>query len=87
MLKVGLSNYPQVLSTQLIVSAGVVLVALLTGSPEGTGVFYMSLMIAAALTAVPGTMALMSLPVMVRTEERWRARVSRSAGALFSLVS
>ncbi len=64
--KIGTSNYPQILSTQLVVSAGIVLIALLTGSPEYTGVFYIALMIALALSIIPGSMASMSLPVMVK---------------------
>lgn len=79
-LKVGVSNYPQILSTQLVVSAGIVLVAFLTGSPEYTGVFYIALMITLALSIIPGSMASMSLPVMVKSRHYGLADESLRVG-------
>ena len=87
-LRIGLPNYPQIFSTQLITSAGIVLIALLTGSPEQTGIFYMALMITVALTYVPGSMASITLPLMVRTHNHQLANQSlRLGGAIILPVA
>lgn len=84
-LKIGASNYPQILSNQLVVSAGVVLIALLTGSPRDTGVFYVALMIALGIAVIPGSMASISLPVMVKNKNYGIADESLRIGAAIVL--
>lgn len=84
-LRIGISNYPQMLSTQLIVSAGIVLIALLTSIPENTGTFYIALMIVMALITIPNAMATMSLPVMVKTKNHNLASESLRLGGGFVL--
>ncbi len=66
-LAYGLANYPQVLSNQLIISTGVVLIAWLTGNASMTGIFYISLMIILVLSIIPSSMANLSLPAMEKT--------------------
>ncbi|GAB6148706.1 lipopolysaccharide biosynthesis protein [Stetteria hydrogenophila] len=84
-VRVGASNYPLVLSTQLLASAGVVLIAALTGDPGETGVFYIALMATLALSMIPASMALVSLPVMVRSRDYGVAGESLRLGAALVL--
>jgi len=66
-IKIGLANYPQTLATQLIVSSGAVLLAILLRIPEHVGTFYIILMITLALSTLLWDMTTLSLPVMVKT--------------------
>ena len=64
-LRVGLANYPLMVSTGLVSSVSVLLAALATGSPGDTGLFYISLMVAVALGFIPMGVASAALPRMV----------------------
>ena len=69
-LTIGFSNYPQQLSIQLIVSAGIVLLALLTNNPTETGTFYIALMITLVLATIPRSIITVSLPLTMKTGEK-----------------
>ena len=67
--KVGLSNYPQVLSTQLLTSTGIILLATLTGNPMYAGIAYIILMATLAVSVIPSSLAIAGLPIMVTNTE------------------
>ena len=64
--RVGLSNYPLLLSDQLLLYASTPLVALFSGAPRAVGELYLSLMILLVVTSLPSIMASVGLPVSVR---------------------
>ncbi|GEM_PF-4426132 len=68
-LKVGFSNYPQVLSTQLLISSGIVLISWLTRSPSIAGIVYIIIMATLALAIIPNSLAIAGLPVMMYSSE------------------
>ncbi len=67
-LKLMLANYPQGLSSQLLISLGVYIFALITKKAIDTGILYVSLMAVLALAAVPGSVLTALLPSGSRGE-------------------
>ena len=65
-VRVGLSNYPLILSDQLLLYASTLLVALFSGAPRAAGELYLSLMILLVVASLPTMMASVGLPVSVR---------------------
>ena len=65
-LRVGFSNYPQVLSIQLLITTGIALLSLLTRNPVLAAITYIIFMTTLAIAVIPNSLAIASLPVMVR---------------------
>ncbi len=67
-----ISNMPARATNVVISSAGVVILALLTGDASAVGVFYMALMISMATSAIGTSLATVTLPIsMVSEEDEW----------------
>lgn len=64
----AVSNYPFILSTQLLTMLGVYLFAYLTGEASSTGVLYISMMIALALGMIPQSILGAALPIATRRD-------------------
>ena len=86
-LKVGASNYPNILATGLVMHVAVLSAALVSGSPGVTGGFYIALNIGLIASMVPGAVAFASLPRLsvepgIRVWPVWRASIALTAPIL-----
>ena len=68
-VRIGISNYPLMLSNILTLNASTILVAVLSSSPISTGIYYMCLVIVSTLASIPSIMSLIGLPISVKSSK------------------
>ena len=69
-LKVGISNYPYTLSTQIVTTLSVTLLAVVLGNPSITGAFYIAMMITLALNSISMSLLRMGLPISISSGDK-----------------
>ncbi len=89
-LSIGVSNYPNIFSNQLVMSLGVVILAVLTRDPGSVSVLYLALMITMVLAIIPETLSNLSIPIMVRSNStrlsQDSVRVGLAVGLPISII-
>jgi len=64
-LKIGVSNYPYTLSTQIVTTLSVILLAIALRNPSITGIFYIAMMITLAVSGISMSLLRIGLPISV----------------------
>ncbi|MCE4613459.1 MAG: hypothetical protein F7C07_06475 [Desulfurococcales archaeon] len=91
-LKVGVSNYPNLLATGLIMHVAVLSAALVSGDPGATGGFYIALNLGLVVSMIPGAVAMASLPRLsvepgIRVWPVWRSSIALTAPILALMMT